>query len=172
MENHIKNRIIISVIALYLASCSVWSPTFPDAGHVHDHEHDHEHGHGENGSSVGKPGDPNNVSRTIVLQMTFNRFKPSKINVKRGETIKFIFKNTSEKRHEFMIGTMSELKEHAKMMRKHPDMVHTEPDQVTVNSGESRELVWKFTEVGTIPFACPRHGHFKGMRGEIKVTAK
>ncbi len=169
-----KKIIIVSVIALYLASCSVWSPTFPDAGHVHDHEHDHEHGHGhgENGSSVGKPGDPNNVSRTIVLQMTFNRFKPSKINVKRGETIKFIFKNTSEKKHEFMIGTMSELKEHAKMMRKHPDMEHTEPNQVTVNSGESRELVWEFTEVGTIPFACPRHGHFKGMRGEIKVTAK
>ncbi len=92
-----KNRIIVSVIALYLASCSVWSPTFPDTGHVHDHEHDHEHGHGENGSSVGKPGDSIYVSLIIVLQMTFNRFKPSKINVERDETIKFIFKNTSEK---------------------------------------------------------------------------
>lgn len=52
-----KKIIIISVIALYLASCSVWSPTFPDADHGHDHEHDHEHGHGhgENGSSVDKP---------------------------------------------------------------------------------------------------------------------
>ena len=40
-------------MALYLASCSVWSPTFPDAGHVHEHEHSHKHG--ENGASVGKP---------------------------------------------------------------------------------------------------------------------
>jgi len=151
-----KNIMIVSAMALYLASSMV----FADAGH------------GENGSSVGKPGDPNNVSRSIVLQMTFNRFKPSKINVKRGETIKFILNNISKKKHEMMIGTMTELKQHAKMMRKHPNMEHDEPNKVTVDSGESRELVWQFTEVGTIDFACPRYGHFKGMRGEIKVATK
>jgi len=151
-----KNIMIISAMALYLASSMV----FADASH------------GENGSSVGKPGDPNNVSRSIVLQMTFNRFKPSKINVKRGETIKFVLNNISKKKHEMMIGTMAELKEHAKMMRKHPNMEHDEPNKVSVDSGESRELVWQFTEVGTIDFACPRYGHFKGMRGEIKVATK
>ena len=46
-----KNIMIVSAIALYLASSTV----FADASH------------GENGSSVGKPGDPNNVSRSIVL---------------------------------------------------------------------------------------------------------
>jgi len=151
-----KSIMIISAIALYLASSTV----FADASHA------------ENGSSVGKPGDPNNVSRSIVLQMTFNRFKPSKINVKRGETIKFVLNNISKKKHEMMIGTMAELKEHAKMMRKHPDMEHDEPNKVSVDSGESRELVWQFTEVGTVDFACPRYGHFKGMRGEIKVATK
>ncbi len=151
-----KNRIIVSAIALYLASGTV----FADASHE------------ENGTSVGKPGDPNNVSRSIVLQMTFNRFKPSKINVKRGETIRFVLKNISKKKHELMIGTMDELKKHAKMMRKHPDMEHDEPNKITVGSGESRELVWQFTEVGTVDFACPRYGHFKGMRGEIKVATK
>ena len=151
-----KSIMIISAIALYLASSTV----FADASHA------------KNGSSVGKPGDPNNASRSIVLQMTFNRFKPSKINVKRGETIKFVLNNISKKKHEMMIGTMAELKEHAKMMRKHPDMKHDEPNKVSVDSGESRELVWQFTEVGTVDFACPRYGHFKGMRGEIKVATK
>jgi uncharacterized cupredoxin-like copper-binding protein len=33
-------------------------------------------------------------------------------------------------------------------------------------------MVWEFAEVGTIDFVCPRHGYFKGMRGELKVTAK
>jgi uncharacterized cupredoxin-like copper-binding protein len=151
-----KNIMIVSAIALYLVSSTV----FADASH------------GENESSVGKAGDPNNVSRSIVLQMTFNRFKPSKINVKRGETIKFVLKNISKKKHEFMIATMTELKKHAKMMRKHPDMEHDESNKVTVNSGERRALVWQFTEVGTVDFACPKSGHFKGMRGEIKVSAK
>jgi len=151
-----KNIMIVSAITLYLASSTV----FADASH------------GENGTSVGKPGDLNNVSRSIVLQMTFNRFKPSKINVKRGETIKFILKNISKKKHEMMIGTMTVLKQHAKLMRKHPDMEHDEPNKITVGSGESRELVWQFTEVGTVDFACPRYGHFKGMRGEIKVATK
>ena len=76
-----KNIMIVSAIALYLASSTV----FADASH------------GENGSSVGKPGDPNNVSRSIVLQMTFNRFKPSKINVKRGETINLFSKTSARK---------------------------------------------------------------------------
>jgi uncharacterized protein DUF1264 len=43
-----KNIMIISVIVLYLASCSLLSPTFPNAGHSHEHDHEH----GENGSSV------------------------------------------------------------------------------------------------------------------------
>jgi len=147
---------IVSLTTLYLISSTV----FADARHE------------EKESSVGKPGDLKNVSRSIVLQMTFNRFKPSIINVERGETIKFVLENTSKKKHEFMIGAMAELKEHAKMMRKHPDMEHDESNKVSVDSGESRELLWQFTEVGTVDFACPRYGHFKGMRGEIKVVTK
>ena len=164
IKGHMKNIIILFVIALNLSSV----PVFADVNRIHKHGH----GYGESGSSVGKPGDPNNVSRTIVLEMTFNRFKPSKVNVKHGETIKFIIKNTSKKRHELMIGTMAKLKEHAKMMRNHPDIEHIEPNQVTVASGKTEELVWQFTKVGIIDFACPRHGHFKGMRGEINVTSK
>ena len=143
--------------------------TFAGGNHIHKHSHDH----GENDSSVvGKPGYLKNVSRTIELQMTFKHFKPSKINVKKGETIKFVLKNVSEKEHEIMIGTMKELKEHAKTMRENPEWVHVDPNQVTVGAGKTGELIWQFTKVGTIPFACPRHGHFKAMRGEITVADK
>ncbi|TFH07817.1 MAG: hypothetical protein E4H07_08605 [Nitrosomonadales bacterium] len=121
-------------------------------------------------AEVGKLGEPNNVSRVIAVEMTFNRFNPSEINVKRGETIKFILKNISKKKHEFMIDTMDNLKKHAEMMRKYPDMEHTESNMVTVASGKTGELIWQFTEVGTIDFACPMHGHSKGMRGKIIVT--
>ena len=57
------------------------------------------------GEGVGSPGDPAKVSRTIEITMVENRFKPSEINVKQGETIKFVLKNAGKKKHEMMIGT-------------------------------------------------------------------
>lgn len=156
--------IIISAIIFSLTVSVVFS------GGSHSHKHGHGHDQEGNMSLVGKPGNLSDISRTIVLEMTFNKFKPSKINVKKGKTIKFVLKNVSEKEHEIMIGTMKELEEHAKMMRKDPHLEHVDPNQVTVGPGETKELVWQFTNMGTVPFACPRHGHFKSMRGEISVT--
>jgi uncharacterized cupredoxin-like copper-binding protein len=160
-----KITFIVMAIVLSLITSVAFS------GGNHAHKHDHGHG-GNNSSVVGKPGDLKNVSRTIKLQMTYKHFKPSRINVKKGETIKFVLKNVSEKEHEIMIGTIEELKEHAKTMRKNPDWVHVDPNQVTVEAGKTGEMIWQFTEAGTIPFACPRHGHFKAMRGEITVADK
>lgn len=128
--------------------------------------------------SVGSPGDPSKVSRTIEITAVENRFKPSEINVKQGETIKFVVKNNGKKKHEMMLGTPDEIDEHGKMMKKNPDMEHHgHPNMVTVNPGETGELVWHFTEAGTVSFACPLPGHFKGMNfpgmtGIITVEAK
>jgi uncharacterized cupredoxin-like copper-binding protein len=128
--------------------------------------------------SVGSPGDPSKVSRTIEITAVENRFKPSEINVKQGETIKFVVKNSGKKKHEMMLGTPDEIDKHGKMMKKNPDMEHHDhPNMVTVNPGETGELVWHFTEAGTVSFACPLPGHFKGMNfpgmtGIITVEAK
>ena len=128
--------------------------------------------------SVGRPGDPGNVSRTIEITAVENRFKPSEINVKQGETIKFVVKNNGKKKHEMMLGTPEEIDKHGKMMKRNPDMEHHDhPNMVTVDPGETGELVWHFTEAGTVSFACPLPGHFKGMNfpgmtGIITVEAK
>ena len=113
------------------------------------------------------------VSRTIEVTMEDNRFKPSEINVKQGETIKFMLKNTGKKKHEMVIGTPEELDKHAKMMKKFPDMEHSdEPNMITVDPGKTGELIWQFTEAGTVNFECPLPGHSKGMRGTVLVEAK
>ena len=89
------------------------------------------------------------VSRTIEITMVENRFKPSEINVKQGETIKFVLKNTGKKKHEMMIGTPEEMDKHAKMMKKFPDMEHPdEPNMISVDPGKTGELIWHFTEAG------------------------
>jgi uncharacterized cupredoxin-like copper-binding protein len=50
----------------------------------------------EGATSVGSPGDPGQVSRTIEITMVDNRFKPSEVKVKQGETVKFVLLNNGE----------------------------------------------------------------------------
>ena len=130
--------------------------------------HAAEGGHAE---GVGKPGDPEKVSRTIrVLMSDDMKFTPARIAVRRGETIRFAATNAGKIKHEMVIGSMAELKQHAEMMRKMPGMVHADPNMVTLAPGESGELIWQFTQAGTFDFGCLQPGHFEaGMRGEVSV---
>ena len=142
-------------------------------GLVLAHEEEHHKGdeHEGHSAALGEPGDPEKASRTIEVQMSdAMRFAPSSIKVKRGETIKFVLKNTGQVRHEMVLGTIKELKEHATLMQKFPDMEHADPNMVTVEPGKTGELVWRFTKAGTFDFACLQPGHFEaGMVGKVAV---
>jgi uncharacterized cupredoxin-like copper-binding protein len=158
-ENRMKKILIASALTLSLLSAGAFA------------EENHRSGEGD--TSLGSPGDPGKVSRTIEITMVDNHFKPSEINVKQGETVKFMLKNTGKKKHEMMIATLEELDKHAKMMKKFPDMEHPdEPNMITVNPGKTGELVWNFTEAGTVNFSCSMPGHSKSMHGTIEVQAK
>jgi uncharacterized cupredoxin-like copper-binding protein len=99
------------------------------------------------------------------------RFKPENIKVKRGETIRFIVRNTGKVKHEMVLGTIGELKKHAELMRKFPEMEHADPNQVSVDPGMTGELIWQFTKAGTFDFACLVPGHFEaGMVGKVRVS--
>ena len=63
--------------------------------------------------------------------------------------------------HEFSIGNEQEQKAHHEMMQKMPNMVHEDDNTVTVKSGETKELIWKFKNVGDVVFACNIPGHFE-----------
>lgn len=122
--------------------------------------------------AIGKPGDSAKVARTIEITAVDNRFKPSEINVKQGETIRFVVKNEGKKQHEMVIDTLDNLKQHAKLKRSNLDMNHEKFNLVDVQPGEQKELIWHFTESGMVDFACGYPGHFKGMRGKINVEIK
>jgi uncharacterized cupredoxin-like copper-binding protein len=127
---------------------------------------------GDHGEALGKPGDPGKITRSIQVEMNDTmRFKPANIKVKRGETIRFIVRNTGKVRHEMVLGAIEELKEHAEMMRKFPEMEHADPNQVSVGPGTTGELIWQFTRAGTFDFACLVPGHFEaGMVGKVQVS--
>ncbi|MGX6570484.1 cupredoxin domain-containing protein [Cupriavidus necator] len=132
----------------------------------------HGHGHGGGGvAAFGQAGDAKKVSRTINVDMTDDmRFIPSVITVKRGETIRFHVRNIGKMKHEMVLGTEGQLKEHYQMMLKMPEMKFTGPNAIALGAGETGEIVWRFTKSGTVPFACLLPGHYDaGMKGVVTV---
>jgi putative spermidine/putrescine transport system substrate-binding protein len=124
-----------------------------------------------NARSIGQPGVPVEVSRTIAVTMSDNmRFTPDRIQARKGETIRFVLQNQGRMRHEFVLGDKDALIRHAAMMQMMPDMQHSGPNMASLAPGEHGELIWKFTRSGTVSFACLQVGHLEaGMRGAVAV---
>lgn len=111
-------------------------------------------------------------ARTIELRMGDDmRFQPERIEVKEGETIRFVVRNRGKLLHEMVIGTPAALQEHAALMKKFPGMEHDEPYMAHVAAGRQGGMAWNFNRPGTFQFACLIPGHFEaGMVGTIIVT--
>jgi uncharacterized cupredoxin-like copper-binding protein len=115
--------------------------------------------------------DPRKAKRTIRVGMDDRmRFVPSKIEVRRGEVVRFVAANEGQVLHEMVLGTMADLKAHAELMKQFPGMEHDEPHMAHVAPGKTGEIGWRFTQPGTFHFGCLVPGHFEaGMVGTITV---
>jgi uncharacterized cupredoxin-like copper-binding protein len=125
-------------------------------------------------TEFGRTGDPKKATRTIRVDMSDKmRFTPEAIEVKQGDTVRFVVRNAGRTMHEMVIGTMKELQDHAEAMKKHPGMEHDEPFMAHVAPGRTEEIVWRFTKPGEFHYGCLIPGHFEaGMVGRIKVVSK
>jgi len=181
--NLISKSFLAAVLALALSISS---------GALAAGKHSGGHGHGHS-TGIGKPGKVSEASRTVTVTMTDNRYSPEKIEVKKGETIRFVLKNEGEFVHEFNIGTATMHKAHQKemmMMVEHgvlePDkinyarmkmdmgggktMEHNDPNSALVEPKKSAEIIWKFDTNATLEFACNVPGHYEsGMVGKISI---
>lgn len=121
--------------------------------------------------TFGREGDPGKATRTINVDMNDKmRFTPASLEIKQGETVKFVVKNSGRIMHEFVLGTMSELKEHSALMQKFPGMEHAEPYMAHVAPGKTETVTWRFTKAGNFNFGCLIPGHFEaGMVGNVAV---
>ena len=110
--------------------------------------------------------------RTVSIRMTdAMRFTPAALQVKLGETLRFLVRNEGKMLHEFVIGTPEALEEHAALMLKFPDMEHDEPYMAHVPPGQTGEIVWTFNRPGRFRYACLIAGHYQaGMVGDITVA--
>lgn len=137
-----------------------------DHGHMHQDGDHHAQGHGSmaHRSAVGTPADESMAARTIRVDLLDSmRFGfDSPLDLRRGEVVRFLVSNRGRIRHEFSIGSETEQKAHRAMMRQMPDMVHEDPNTVTVEPGETRVLTWRFEGEAPVVFACNIPGHSEG----------
>jgi uncharacterized cupredoxin-like copper-binding protein len=120
----------------------------------------------------GIAGDAQDAMRTVEVAMADDmRFTPATIEVRQGETVKFVVHNKGKVLHEMVIGDRKTLHEHAALMQKFPNMEHDEPYMSHVAAGRQGTLVWNFNRAGEFDFACLIAGHYQaGMTGKIKVS--
>jgi uncharacterized cupredoxin-like copper-binding protein len=146
---------------------SIAASPFPLAAHD-----GHAHGDAAHGatSTDGAPGRPADVKRTIRIEATDNAFNVGTIQVHEGETIRFLVTNAGYNAHEFAIASPEENAEHRAMMRQMPHMKHADPNMVTIEPGETKELIWRFGKDRNVEFSCniPRHAE-EGMHGIFQV---
>nr|WP_281721767.1 cupredoxin family protein [Nitrosomonas nitrosa] len=124
--------------------------------------------------AAGELGDPRKVSRIIEVVARESdgkmMFVPNKIEIRKGEQVRFVVRNAGELDHEFVLATREENRKHAAEMQKNPDMEHEDPNMKKIGTKKTSELVWRFTKLGTFEFGCLIPGHYEsGMFGTIIV---
>lgn len=168
-----KTRKLVSMLMLGAAPILVHAAGGDEHAMHSGHAVKHEKAAGH-ASALGEPGDEKKITRTIEVAMGDDmRFSPARVEVKRGETIRFAVRNNGNVTHEMVLGTSAELKQHAALMRKFPQMRHHDANAIAVEPSKTDELVWQFTRAGSFGFACLVPGHFEaGMRGAIVVRPR
>jgi len=156
------DRTGIALVATVLFSAAAWAGP---GGHSHSH--------GE-AFSAGAPGDPKKPARIVQITMgeTDGKmiFAPQKIQVKKGEQVKFMLRNNGELEHEFILGTTAENLKHGEAMKKNPDMEHDDPNGKRLAPKKADEIVWRFTKAGEFEYSCLIPGHREaGMVGTVVV---
>ncbi len=156
---------IFTLATLALSTATAMS----DPNHSH-----HGHAHGNEAFSAGEPGNPKRSSRTVQITMRESDgkmvFIPERIEVKRGEQIRFVLRNSGALEHEFILASRDENLKHAEAMKKNPEMEHDDPNAKRVQPAKSGEIVWRFTKRGEFEYGCLIPGHREaGMIGTVIV---
>lgn len=133
---------------------------------------DEGHDHAGATYSVGSPATAAEADRSIAVIMSDSMkftFIPELASIQDGEVINFTVSNNGKINHEFSIGNQADQVEHAAMMAKMPNMIHDDPNTVTVVPGGSKSIAWRFAGDDLVVFACNIPGHYQA--GMFQKTA-
>ncbi|MBK5519773.1 plastocyanin/azurin family copper-binding protein [Pseudomonas sp. TH10] len=132
------------------------------------------------------------ATRSIEVVMGDMSFDPRAINIKAGETVRFVLVNKGQLLHEFNLGDAAMHAQHQQAMLQMQQsgmltptgmkamdhaamghgMKHDDPNSVLVEPGKTAELTWTFTKPTSLEFACNIPGHYQaGMVGKLTIEA-
>ena len=160
----------LSAAFLFLAACA--GDSAPTTMMMDDHAGDH-----DAEFHFGEPGHADEADRVIDIDANDDfTFSPSEITVAAGETITFRITNTGNLPHDFTLGDQETQDAHeaemVEMMESGEMMMHDDANAVALAAGETKELTWHFTEVGTFLIGCHQTGHYAaGMKGTVTVES-
>ncbi|MDY7565409.1 cupredoxin family protein [Pseudomonas sp. RTC3] len=150
--------------------------------------------------SFGHAAPASQATRTVELTLGDMFFEDKTIQVKAGETVRFVLVNKGQLLHEFNLGDAAMRAEHQKemlamqqggmlsptgmsheamdhgsmmqgAMSNDKPMKHDAPNSVLVEPGKTAELTWTFSKASNLEFACNIPGHYQaGMVGKINVV--
>jgi uncharacterized cupredoxin-like copper-binding protein len=121
---------------------------------------------------LGTSASPRTVELTMTEQLTF---EPARIQVRRGETIRFVVRNDSSVAHEAYVGTEEEQRVHATQHGLVPiDKQWTTSHMgygINVAPSGTGELVVAFDNAYAYVIGCHYPGHYEaGMRAVVEVS--
>lgn len=142
--------------------------------------------------AFGEPAPAGKATRTVEVVLKDIAFEPKSLEVKAGETVRFVLINEGKLPHEFNLGDKAMHAEHQKEMiamqgklftagmnhegMDHGQMNHGEGhghgggNTVLVPPGQRAELTWTFRKSAPIEFACNVPGHYQaGMVGPLTI---
>jgi uncharacterized cupredoxin-like copper-binding protein len=174
MDMLMANRLILTAFALVLST-----PTWASPGHF----------------DFGQPASAAKASRSIDVVMGDMTFDPGALDIKAGETVRFVLINKGQLLHEFNLGNAAMHAQHQQEMLKmqqsgqltptamkqgmahgsmghgQAGMRHEDPNSVLVEPGKTAELTWTFNKAMRLEFACNVPGHYQaGMKGKLTVS--
>ncbi len=130
-------------------------------------------GHHHSTDAFGHPGDPKKPARVVNVVMKDGEtmaFVPNRIEVRKGEQVRFKLRNDGAMDHEMVLATLEMNLKHAEEMKKNPDMEHDDPNAKRVAPAKTSEILWRFDKAGTFDFSCLIPGHREaGMTGTVVV---
>lgn len=166
--------LMLSAAVAIWATAPAWSAAgAPGHSHGSDAKQGTQHGdHATGGTATdGSAGKAADVSRTVRIEARDTAYNVKQVQVRAGETLKFVVENKGKLPHEFAIASAEENEAHRKMMQQMPDMVHEEPNMVTLKPGETKEVIWKFGKDTNVEFSCNIPGHAEqGMKGVFRIV--
>lgn len=105
---------------------------------------------------------------TIEVDVRHSRFLPGRLEVAEGTLVQLVVHNTDPIDHELIVGPKEIHDRHEAGDEAEHGAV---PGEVSVPAGATRSTTYRFTDPGTVVYAChlPRHLAY-GMEGTVEVV--